>query len=81
MPGQINRTLILGSFTSFMVGLDARVVATALPTLHQEFRCRSRGTVIRRPATWPIPLEPFEAAPETGAEERGIGAGKPARMG
>jgi len=30
-------TLILGSLTSFMVGLDALVVATALPTLHQEF--------------------------------------------
>jgi EmrB/QacA subfamily drug resistance transporter len=30
-------TLILGSLTSFLVGLDALVVATALPTLHQEF--------------------------------------------
>jgi EmrB/QacA subfamily drug resistance transporter len=30
-------TLILGSFTSFLVGLDALVVTTALPTLHQEF--------------------------------------------
>jgi hypothetical protein len=37
MPGQITWMLILGSFTSFMVGLDALVVATALPTLHQEF--------------------------------------------
>ncbi|MCW2653211.1 MAG: hypothetical protein JWR32_4187 [Mycobacterium sp.] len=38
-------------------------------------RCRSRGTVIRRPATWPIPPERFETVPETGAEESGIGAG------
>ncbi len=30
-------TLALGSFTSFLVGLDALVVATALPTLHQEY--------------------------------------------
>jgi EmrB/QacA subfamily drug resistance transporter len=30
-------TLILGSLTSFLVGLDALVVTTALPTLHQEF--------------------------------------------
>jgi MFS family permease len=30
-------TLILGSLTSFLVGLDALVVATALPTLHQDF--------------------------------------------
>ena len=29
-------TLILGSLTSFLVGLDALVVTTALPTLHQE---------------------------------------------
>jgi EmrB/QacA subfamily drug resistance transporter len=36
MPRQINWTLLLGSFTSFMVGLDALVVATALPTLHLE---------------------------------------------
>lgn len=30
-------TLLLGSFTSFLVGLDALVVATALPTLHEEY--------------------------------------------
>lgn len=30
-------TLLLGSLTSFLVGLDALVVTTALPTLHQEF--------------------------------------------
>jgi EmrB/QacA subfamily drug resistance transporter len=30
-------TLILGAFTSFLVGLDALVVATALPTLHQDY--------------------------------------------
>lgn len=30
-------TLILGSLSSFLVGLDALVVTTALPTLHQEF--------------------------------------------
>jgi hypothetical protein len=36
MPAQINWTLIPGSFPAFMVGL-ARVVALALPTLHQEF--------------------------------------------
>ncbi|HEU4425605.1 MAG TPA: MFS transporter, partial [Pilimelia sp.] len=29
--------LALGSLTSFLVGLDALVVATALPTLHQEY--------------------------------------------
>jgi MFS family permease len=29
-------TLVLGSFASFLVGLDALVVTTALPTLHQE---------------------------------------------
>jgi EmrB/QacA subfamily drug resistance transporter len=29
-------TLILGSLTSFLVGLDALVVTTALPTLHEE---------------------------------------------
>jgi EmrB/QacA subfamily drug resistance transporter len=29
--------LALGSFTSFLVGLDTLVVATALPTLHQEY--------------------------------------------
>jgi hypothetical protein len=37
MAGQIKWTLILGSFTSSMVGVDALLVATALPTLHQEF--------------------------------------------
>ncbi|QFZ18304.1 DHA2 family efflux MFS transporter permease subunit [Saccharothrix syringae] len=30
-------TLILGSLSSFLVGLDALVVTTALPTLYQEF--------------------------------------------
>jgi EmrB/QacA subfamily drug resistance transporter len=29
--------LVLGSLTSFLVGLDALVVATALPTLHEEY--------------------------------------------
>ena len=43
MPGQIKWTLILGSFTSFMAGLDALVVATALPTLHQEFGAGVEG--------------------------------------
>jgi len=36
-------TLILGSFTSFLVGLDALVVTTALPTLHQEFGAGVEG--------------------------------------
>jgi EmrB/QacA subfamily drug resistance transporter len=30
-------TLVVGSLTSFLVGLDALVVTTALPTLHEEF--------------------------------------------
>jgi EmrB/QacA subfamily drug resistance transporter len=37
MHGQTRWTLLLGSLTSFMAGLDALVVATALPTLHLEF--------------------------------------------
>ncbi len=43
MPRQINWTLLLGSFTSFMVGLDALVVATALPTLHLELGAGVEG--------------------------------------
>ena len=43
MPEQIKWTLVLGSFTSFMVGLDALVVATALPTLHEEFGAGIEG--------------------------------------
>ena len=36
-------TLVLGSFTSFLVGLDALVVTTALPTLHQELGAGVEG--------------------------------------
>lgn len=43
MPEQSKWTLIVGSFTSFMAGLDALVVATALPTLHQEFGAGVEG--------------------------------------
>ncbi len=35
--------LILGSLTSFLVGLDALVVTTALPTLHEEFGASVSG--------------------------------------
>lgn len=43
MPSVRRWTLILGSFTSFLVGLDALVVTTALPTLHQEFGAGVEG--------------------------------------
>jgi MFS family permease len=36
-------TLVLGSFASFLVGLDALVVTTALPTLHQELGAGIEG--------------------------------------
>lgn len=36
-------TLVLGSFASFLVGLDALVVTTALPTLHQELGAGVEG--------------------------------------
>jgi EmrB/QacA subfamily drug resistance transporter len=36
-------TLILGSLTSFLVGLDALVVTTALPTLHQDLGAGVEG--------------------------------------
>ncbi|MEV8437386.1 DHA2 family efflux MFS transporter permease subunit [Actinosynnema sp. NPDC051121] len=36
-PASQRWTLILGSLSSFLVGLDALVVTTALPTLHQQF--------------------------------------------
>ena len=42
-PAARRWTLILGSFTSFLVGLDALVVTTALPTLHQEFGAGVEG--------------------------------------
>ncbi len=42
-PSARRWTLILGSFTSFLVGLDALVVTTALPTLHQEFGAGVEG--------------------------------------
>jgi hypothetical protein len=36
-------TLVLGSFASYLVGLDALVVTTVLPTLQEALRRRSRG--------------------------------------
>jgi MFS family permease len=36
-------TLVLGSFASFLVGLNALVVTTALPTLHQELGAGVEG--------------------------------------
>ena len=42
-PSARRWTLILGSFASFLVGLDALVVTTALPTLHQELGAGVEG--------------------------------------
>src|SRR5262245_43726975 len=37
-PGRPQITLIVGSLAGFMIGLDATVVATALPTIHATLR-------------------------------------------
>jgi MFS family permease len=43
LPAARRWTLVLGSFASFLVGLDALVVTTALPTLHQELGAGVEG--------------------------------------